>query len=205
MSPTMNIAQAGSLNVVAGHLNERCSPVLFKCPAAWALSATALIALSIIATIAPAEMSFGQILSPAAPQGLAQGTAKPATPPSAAPPEMQGTSKPQQESPAGAVTASPSPEIASWQQALAAHLNRFKRFPARGRNAEGIVTVDFKIDRRGSVVSSRILKSSGSEVLDAEALAVIRRASPFPPPPAGVADDALSFVVPIRFAAGDKH
>jgi periplasmic protein TonB len=200
MSTNMN-TRAALLDLVAAHLNARWSSALFKCPTTWALSAAALIAMSVVATAAPIEMSFERRLSPTVPQRLAQGTATPASPPSAAPPEKLGTSRPQQEAPAAAAPASPSPEIASWQQALAAHLNRFKQYPARGRNAEGVVTVGFNIDRRGSVLSSRIVKSSGSEVLDAEALAVIKRAAPFPRPPAEIADSELSFVVPIRFAA----
>jgi len=63
-----------------------------------------------------------------------------------------------------------------------------------------VVSLAFTIDRHGGVVSSRIVKSSGSTVLDAEALALITRAAPLPPPPADIADSDLSFVVPIRFA-----
>ena len=59
----------------------------------------------------------------------------------------------------------------------------------------------FSIDRHGDLVSSRIVKSSGSALLDAEALDLIKRAAPLPPPPAEIADSELSFVVPIRFAA----
>ena len=55
------------------------------------------------------------------------------------------------------------------------------------------------------LVSSRIEKASGSDVLDAEALAMVKRAAPFPAPPAGIADADLTFVVPIRFTAGEKH
>ena len=53
-------------------------------------------------------------------------------------------------------------------------------------------------------MSSKIVKSSGSAVLDTEALALIKRAAPFPPPPAAVADDDLSIVVPVRYAAAEK-
>ena len=50
-------------------------------------------------------------------------------------------------------------------------------------------------------MSSKIVKSSGSAILDAEALDLIKRAAPLPPPPADIADSDLSLVVPIRFAA----
>jgi protein TonB len=96
--------------------------------------------------------------------------------------------------------APPSPAIAGWQQALVTRLARLQRYPAQANGAAGVVSLGFNIDRQGHVVSSRIVKSSGSTVLDAEALALIKRASPFPPPPVTIADADLTFVVPIRFA-----
>jgi protein TonB len=64
-----------------------------------------------------------------------------------------------------------------------------------------MVSLAFTIDRHGGVVSSKIIKSSGSAILDAEALDLIKRAMPLPATPADIADSDLSFVVPIRFAA----
>jgi protein TonB len=68
-----------------------------------------------------------------------------------------------------------------------------------------VVSLAFTIDRKGNVVSSRIEKTSGSTVLDAEALAMVKRAAPLPAPPAEVADADLTFVVPIRFTAGQQR
>jgi TonB family protein len=119
----------------------------------------------------------------------------PATPPAAASPAPTP-------SPPG--PAKPSPAVASWQQALVARLDRIKSYPPQANGAEGVVTVGFRIDRQGKVVTSQVVKSSGSSVLDAAALALIKRASPFPPPPAELSDGDLSIVVPIRYAAADK-
>ena len=94
---------------------------------------------------------------------------------------------------------------ASWQQSLVARLGRFQRYPPQAHSDEGVVTLAFSIDRHGNVVSSQILKSSGSALLDAEALDLIKRAAPLPAPPAAIPDDDLSVVVPIRFAAGHEH
>ncbi len=80
-----------------------------------------------------------------------------------------------------------------------------QRYPPLGRGVQGVVSLAFSINRHGNVVSSRIIKSSGSALLDAEALDPIKRAAPLPPPPAEIADSELSFVVPIRFAAGSKR
>jgi TonB family protein len=91
------------------------------------------------------------------------------------------------------------PAITSWQQAVVARLARFQRYPAQAKGATGVVNLSFSIDRRGHVLNSRVIKSSGSAVLDTEALSLLARAAPLPPPPAGVPDSDLTFVVPIRF------
>ena len=119
----------------------------------------------------------------------AQQDAKPQ--PQAASPVVTGPSPP----------ASVSSTTASWEQSLVARLAKVQRYPAQARGVQGVVSLAFTIDRQGKVMSSKIVKSSGSAVLDAEALDLIKRAAPLPPPPADVADSNLSFVVPIRFAA----
>ena len=85
----------------------------------------------------------------------------------------------------------------SWRAAIAAHLNQHKRYPGSGA---GISTITFSIDRSGKVLSARLLRSSGNAALDAEAVAMARRASPLPKPPAGIAGDNLSLTVPVRFS-----
>jgi periplasmic protein TonB len=114
---------------------------------------------------------------------------------------QQTKPKPQQAPTAATVPASPelSPEIASWQQAIVARLARFQRYPAQAKGATGIVNLSFSIDRQGHVLNSQIIKSSGSAVLDAEALSLLTRAAPLPAPPAAVLDSDLTFVLPIRF------
>jgi periplasmic protein TonB len=92
------------------------------------------------------------------------------------------------------------PAIAHWQQAVVARLARFQRYPAQAKGATGVVNLSFSIDRQGHVLNSRVIKGSGSAVLDTEALSLLTRAAPLPPPPAGVPDSDLTFVLPIRFA-----
>jgi periplasmic protein TonB len=113
------------------------------------------------------------------------------------PPEGPSTTK---SAPAPGSTA-----IAKWHKALLARLARYNRYPAQANSAEGVVSLAFTVDRKGNVVSSPIEKTSGSTVLDAEALALLARAAPLPAPPPEVADADLTFVLPIRFAAGEKH
>ena len=114
--------------------------------------------------------------------------------------------QPNQQAPTTAtVPASPelAPEIASWQQAVVARLARFQRYPAQAKGATGIVNLSFSIDRQGHVMNSKIIKSSGSAVLDAEALSLLTRAAPLPAPPAAVPDSDLTFVLPIRFGLSE--
>lgn len=98
--------------------------------------------------------------------------------------------------------AEPSPAIPAWQQALLAHLERHRRYPAaaRQRRQEGISLVLFSIDRQGRVVTSRLQNSSGHPLLDQESLELLRRAQPLPPPPAEVAGDRVELSVPVRFS-----
>lgn len=81
---------------------------------------------------------------------------------------------------------------------VAAHLARHKRFPADARAAgrSGSTSVTFSIDGTGRVVSVRLGRSSGIPSLDQETVAMVRRASPFPPPPGG---QQVSFSVPVGF------
>jgi protein TonB len=89
--------------------------------------------------------------------------------------------------------------ITSWERLLIAQLERHKRYPPQAHGQVGEARLQFSIDRNGRVLTSRIVHSSGSDALDEEALALIKRAAPLPPPPVGLPDDRLSFVVPIRY------
>jgi protein TonB len=97
-----------------------------------------------------------------------------------------------------AVATSPVP---TWKGQITGLLERNKRYPAaaQARREQGVVQLAFSLDRKGQVVASRIVASSGSAALDEEAMALVRRASPFPPPPAQLTGEQVNLVVPIRF------
>jgi periplasmic protein TonB len=80
------------------------------------------------------------------------------------------------------------------------HLQRYKRYPSSAGGASGTVVVRFALNREGGVVSSAVTKSSGSEALDHEALAILLRASPFPAFPADKPGSQDSFIEPINFS-----
>jgi protein TonB len=49
------------------------------------------------------------------------------------------------------------------------------------------------------VIESAVMKSSGNDALDREALEILRRASPFPPFPAAKSGPQDSYVAPVNF------
>jgi periplasmic protein TonB len=89
--------------------------------------------------------------------------------------------------------------ITSWQRLLLAQLERHKHYPSQARGKVGEARLEFTLDRAGNVLTSRVVRSSGSEALDAAALALIKNAQPLPIPPAGLPEDLLSVIVPIVY------
>ncbi len=89
----------------------------------------------------------------------------------------------------------------SYNQLIGAHLLRFKQYPssARAANEQGVASVLFTLDRNGRVLGSRLARSSGSASLDAEVLAMVRRAQPFPPFPPEKTGSSDSFSAPVSF------
>jgi protein TonB len=91
--------------------------------------------------------------------------------------------------------------VRKWQMTVNTRLNQFKRYPsqARVRGQEGTVTIAFVLDSDGHVVSSKIVRSSGSAILDKETLDLISRAQPYPVPPNGAGGQDLFLQVPIAY------
>ena len=82
---------------------------------------------------------------------------------------------------------------------VAAHLARYKQYPAdaRSRGDHGTAAVAFSLDGGGRVTSVRLARSSGVASIDQEVQAMVRRASPFPAPPDG---RPQAFSVPVNFS-----
>lgn len=134
-------------------------------------------------------------------------------------PKQDASSKPQEKSDSSApATAAPKPlnvkraetnaapstgistsmSMSTWRGRVMAHLNARKRHP--GGSARGRSLVAFVIDRSGRVLSARLIRSSGTSALDREAVALARRASPVPAPPANVSGGRVTLTVPIHFS-----
>ena len=89
----------------------------------------------------------------------------------------------------------------NWKTQLVAALERQKRYPSEARGDQGTAQLAFNVDRQGGVHNARVTRSSGSSVLDHEALALVQRAQPLPPPPPEVSGAQIPIVVPIRYNA----
>ena len=151
-------------------------------------------------------------LPPEAPPAPQEQPPEPPPPEEIKPPEPDEVAPPEPEPPPPPpvvqqqVTAPPVPQVSrsyvvTWQGRLAAHIERYKRYPAdaRERGEQGLAKVAFTIDHEGHLVTSRIVQSSGSPLLDQESLDMLVRAQPMPLPPAGTPDRDLSFILPVRF------
>ncbi|MFQ5839679.1 MAG: energy transducer TonB [Candidatus Methylomirabilales bacterium] len=68
-------------------------------------------------------------------------------------------------------------------QALLARIERAKRYSpeARRLGVEGTVEVQFTIDVQGRAKEVRVIRSSGSALLDAASVETVKRAEPLPP------------------------
>ena len=157
--------------------------------------------------------------APRPPAPLSSTGARAAHPPAAPGTASAPDTKPAPPSPAGTdIDSAISPETAGsdanrmtdvieasaaarWEAEVLAHLDRVKRYPAPAlaRGLEDRVSVQIRVARSGEVLFRQIIDSRGYAALDAEALALVARANPLPPPPADIRDRDLEFVVPIDF------
>lgn len=101
---------------------------------------------------------------------------------------------------APAPAARPAGPPPSYLQALAAALERRKRYPepARARRAAGIALLRFTVTRDGRVAHWRIERSTGDADLDRAVEDMISRAN-LPAMPADMPGDSLEVAVPVRF------
>jgi TonB family protein len=92
----------------------------------------------------------------------------------------------------------------TWQKELSAHLDKHKKYPADRSLKAAEISVRFTLDRMGRVLSTSVEKSSGDAAFDEAALAMVRRSDPVPAPPPLIADEGLSFTVPVIFRVKGK-
>jgi len=96
---------------------------------------------------------------------------------------------------AGAVASA----IATYNQRVRAHLMRFHQYPASANGQKGVAKLSFTLGRGGQVLSSRLGGSSGVAVLDAQAMAMLRQAQPFPPVPPEITYATVPISIGVAF------
>ena len=101
----------------------------------------------------------------------------------------------------GVPNAKNSEAVVTWRTKVLALIEKNKRYPeaARSRREQGTAQVSFALDRKGMVSNARVIQSSGSNALDEEAVALLKRAEPFPAPPATFPGEFVVVRQPIRF------
>lgn len=102
----------------------------------------------------------------------------------------------------GAASAAGNAAVSNYPGKVAARLRRAVRgisslARAKARND---VRVSFVVDANGDVGGIRIIRGSGSPELDEAALAVVRRAAPFPPIPPQAGRASWAFTLPLGIA-----
>jgi periplasmic protein TonB len=180
---------------------------------------TAQAALSVEANAPPSAAEAAQ--TPAAPAGTAvfdetapmplprepirgaeKQQASPSTPTRAASPSRSAGANSNGPSGAGgAADTGGRAAISSYFARVQAHLSRHRVYPpeARASGVSGVARVVFSLGRDGRVLSVSLARGSGHGVLDRAALAMVRRAAPFPPFPSEIAASRLEMGAPIRF------
>lgn len=95
-----------------------------------------------------------------------------------------------------------SPDILlAYRDVLRSWMDRYKQYPrqAERRSIEGEPLLRLTLDRNGNVLAATLERSSGSALLDREALSMVERAQPFPAFPDYVVEESLEYLIPIVF------
>ena len=119
----------------------------------------------------------------------------PPAPRTSAPPRVERQAQAASAASAGATASA----IDSYNQRVRAHLMRFHQYPSAANGQRGVARLSFTLSRSGQVSGSRLGGSSGVAALDAQAMAMIRQASPFPAIPSEVPQGSMSFSIPVEF------
>ena len=92
--------------------------------------------------------------------------------------------------------------LANYTRTISGQVGRLKQYPqiARLRGWQGTTIISIQLAADGTVLHTRIEQSSGHDVLDSQALAMVRQAEPLPPFPERHDNDPLTVQLPIVFA-----
>lgn len=110
--------------------------------------------------------------------------------------------------PAPVVIAKAAPDsslLDSYGKQLSSLIARYQRYPriAQLRGWQGTAQVQLFVSAEGRMVNTVILRSSGFEVLDDQALEMVQQAAPLPQPPEALRGREFTVMVPIVFKLND--
>ncbi|WP_448140371.1 TonB family protein [Sphingopyxis fribergensis] len=94
-----------------------------------------------------------------------------------------------------------SPDEARWEGQILARIAKRKRYPktALAAGTEDNVLLRLVLDRDGKLVRADIARSIGNDALNGEVLALAKRGSPYPRPPASIGGATVTLLVPVEF------
>lgn len=86
-----------------------------------------------------------------------------------------------------ATAASVSAQSTGWTKEVATLVARMHNYPraAQARGDEGTAKVKVVVSGAGKLVAAEVVQSSGSPILDREAVKIVEKVSAFPAPPGG--------------------
>lgn len=89
-----------------------------------------------------------------------------------------------------------------YQDMVKQRIEATRRYPlwAKKQGVEGIAHIYFTVLPEGAGQDIRIIRSSGSIILDEESVATVKRASPFPPIPKEISSSTVGMEVAIVFS-----
>lgn len=127
--------------------------------------------------------------SPVAPVAVAEPAAAPAVP------------QPASSVPVARPAATDLAALAAYGRNIAGAVAAHQRYPrvAQIRQWQGTTLLQLELAADGQLQSVRVLSSSGHEILDRQAIDMVRAASPLPPLPSSLAGRSLTVDVPVVF------
>ncbi|MBU1044801.1 MAG: energy transducer TonB [Candidatus Omnitrophica bacterium] len=96
----------------------------------------------------------------------------------------------------------PEQAMLRYQDMIKQRIETFRKYPLRAQRnqTQGMVDLKFAVFANGATGSVRLVQSSGSGLLDEEALNTIHRASPFLPIPKEIAQNMITIHVALVFS-----
>ncbi|WP_374261253.1 energy transducer TonB, partial [Zoogloea sp.] len=92
-------------------------------------------------------------------------------------------------------------QLERYGRSLSSALARQQNYPrlAALRGWEGEVQLRVTIARKGNVIATQVVRSSGFEILDQNAVQLIAAAGPLPRPPESLQNREIQVIVPVHY------